>query len=126
MSFETEGFLSEDLAHRFSKIAECEGWFDLALRLNRLGHKIAFAEREFEIQSHGLSDVRVLTIMLFFRVLSNFQGSIVLADRGLIVEARALARCVGETVLCMVGAKLDPEHWKALVDGEIKSRKGRT
>ena len=63
--------------------------------------------------------------MLFFRALSNFQGAIVLADRGLIVEARALARCCGETVLCMVGAKFDPDHWKVLISDEIKSRKGR-
>jgi hypothetical protein len=25
----------------------------------------------------------------------------------------------------MVGAKFDPDHWKALIDDEIKSRKGR-
>lgn len=63
--------------------------------------------------------------MLFFRALTNFQGAIVVADRGLIVEARALARCCGESALCMVGAKFDPDHWKALIDDEIKSRKGR-
>lgn len=43
----------------------------------------------------------------------------------MIVEARALARCCGESALCMVGAKFDPDHWKALIDDEIKSRKGR-
>jgi hypothetical protein len=105
---------------------QCLKWFDLAFWLNRLGHKFAFTEKEFEIEGGGLSDVRALTTMLFFRALSDFQGSILLADRGLIVEARALARCAGESVLCMVGAKFDPEHWKALVDDEIKSRKGRS
>jgi len=36
-----------------------------------------------------------------------------------------MARCCGETALCMVGAKFDADHWRALIDDEIKSRKGR-
>jgi len=113
------------MAHRFSETSACSSWFNLAHRMNRWAHKFAYAEKEIEIEGNGLSDIKVLTIILFFRALTNFQGSIVVADRGLIVEARALARCCGESALCMVGAKFDPEHWKALIQDEIKSRKGR-
>lgn len=126
MSFEVDGFLSDSLAGRFSSLPQCAGWFQLAKELNRIGKKFAFEEKVLEIERSGLSDVKALTLMLLFRALSNFQGSILLADRGLIVEARALTRCLGETVLSMVGVKFDPNHWKSLVDDELKSRKGRS
>jgi hypothetical protein len=125
MSFETDGFLSDTLTHRFSQMEACRPWFNLAFKMNRWAQRFAYTEKVFEIEGNGLSDVKALTIMLFFRALTNFQGAIVVADRGLIVEARALARCCGESALCMVGAKFDPDHWKALIDDEIKSRKGR-
>ena len=41
------------------------------------------------------------------------------------MSKRALARCCAESALCMVGIKFDPAHWKALIDHELKSRKGR-
>jgi hypothetical protein len=126
MSFEVDGFLSDTLAGRFSSMPQCFDWFELAKELNRVGKKIAFEERVLEIEGSGLSDVKTLTMLLLFRALSNFQGSILMADRGLIVEARALARCLGESVLCMVGAKCDPDHWKSLVDDELKSRRARS
>jgi hypothetical protein len=126
VTFEIDGFLSDDLEHKFSTIPECARWFCLARNLNRVGHRFAFEEKVLEIEGRGLTDVKALTMLLFFRALSNFQGAIVLADRGLIVETRALARCLGESVLCMVGAKLDPDHWKSLVSDELKSRRARS
>jgi hypothetical protein len=125
MSFQDEGFLSDTLNHCFREMTECSEWFNLAFRLNRWAHRFALTEREFEVEGNGLADVKALTSMLFFRALSNFQGCIVLADRGLIVEARTLARSCGESALSMVGAKFDPDHWKALMDDEVKSRRSR-
>jgi hypothetical protein len=125
MSFQDEGFLSDTLNHCFREMTECSEWFNLAFRLNRWAHRFALTEREFEVEGNGLADVKALTSMLFFRALSNFQGCIVLADRGLIVEARTLARSCGESALSMFGAKFDPDHWKALMDDEVKSRRSR-
>jgi hypothetical protein len=126
VTFEIDGFLSDDLEHKFSTIPECASWFRLARNLNRVGHRFAFEEKLLEIEGRGLTDVKALTMLLFFRALSNFQGSIVPAARGLIVESRTLARSLGESVLCMVGAKLDPDHLKSLVNDELKSRRARS
>lgn len=121
MSFEEEGFLSETLAHRFSTDPDCAPWFALAGELNRVGLKRALMERDVD-----LDGTQPVTWICYFRALSSFQGTVSLADRGLIVEARTLARSVGEAALHLIATKHDPAHAAALKADEIRSRKGRT
>jgi hypothetical protein len=76
-------------------------------------------------QEGGL-DSHLLAMLLFTRTLSNFQGAVLMAERGMIVEARTLARSCLESTFClaaMVDGKADfaNEFQRAT----LKSRKAR-
>ena len=125
MSLNDDGLLSADIAKLINVFrSESALWFGLAERLNRLGQRLALRELEFQTEG-GLADSRVLVLLLFFRSLTNFQGTVLMAERGMIIEARTLSRNCIECAICMAGLKVDPEQWKALLRDEIGSRKSR-
>lgn len=99
-------------------------WFSLADRMSAIGQKIAEADRNIE-KSDGLADDRVLSLLLFFRCLSNLNGAILMAERAMMIEARTLTRSCGESAICMAGIKFDVDQWKALLHDELASRKSR-
>ncbi len=99
-------------------------WFALADRLSSLGEQIASIETEFDSEE-GLADYRTLTLLFFFRSASNFRGTILMAERAMIIEARTLARSCGECAICLAGLKFDPEQWRSMLHDELASRKGR-
>ena len=89
MSFERDGFLSEQIRHRFSNgEPECQQWFSLARRFNSTVHATISTPRDINIEKAW--DAKALVHLLYFRAVSNFQGAVLLADRGLIVESRGL------------------------------------
>ena len=49
----------------------------------------------------AFGDVEPLMFLLLMRVLSNFQCSVLLAERGALVESRTLSRSCLETVFCL-------------------------
>jgi hypothetical protein len=88
-------------------------WVSAALDLNKVA-KSAY------VRSHRRTDVissgAARTVLLIMpRCLSGFQGAIVLAERGLGIEAQALVRHVFECTFWMSRPKrtLDRRHWRA-------------
>ena len=72
-------------------------------------------------QPSGSAAVRdVVAIALLMRTLSNFQGTILMAERGMVVEAGALARCCFENAV-FVGA-LRNEGDKFLAEVQMTDR----
>jgi len=72
-------------------------------------------------QPSGSAAVRdVVAIALLMRTLSNFQGTILMAERGMVVEAGALARCCFENAF-FVGA-LRNEGDKFLAEVQMTDR----
>jgi hypothetical protein len=120
MSFDRDGFLSEQ-TRRYSHSSECRDWFLLGHKLNRAIHRSVSTRKKTGQDTPTF----VLIHLLYFRALSNFQGALLLADRGLIVEARALARCLVEVALSMVGVKSDPKLAESFVAEAMKSRRRR-
>lgn len=100
MSIETEGFLSADLdAYVAFKASQPSSWRKLTRDLNRTVQRLM---RETVIaDARELADPRLLSRMLLGRALSNYQGVILLAERGLAAESRTLARACLETTFCL-------------------------
>ena len=119
------GYLSADLTSHIAKIrAHCAPWFEHAERLNQLAQRIATTQSDITSDT-GLADARLLALMLQNRALSNFQGTILMTERGMIVEARTLARSCLESALCLAGIGADPEHWRSMLHDELASKKAR-
>jgi hypothetical protein len=90
------GFLSPQMGPIIADLRKVHAtWFVFAADVNRTGHRIL---REF--QPSGPAAVRdVVGVALLMRTLSNFQGAILMAERGMGVEAGTLARCCFENAV---------------------------
>jgi hypothetical protein len=123
MSLLTDGPFSPDIEKVRAGIRGMhKAWFDLADRLNRLGQRIATTPQEFQTQE-GLADSRTIALLLFFRALSNFQGSVLMAERGMVVEARTLARSCLESAICIAGCQKNPNQSQLLLRDDLQSRR---
>lgn len=123
MTIDDAGFLSSSLAdwiakHRAANIK----WFDFAEGLNRFAQQ--FVSGVSLRSEAGLADSNLLALLLFTRVLSNFQGMMLLAERGMIVESRTLARtCLESTFFLAAMVKGDSDFVSKMLHDELHSRK---
>jgi hypothetical protein len=98
--------------------------FEIAEELNRIGQSI-LADAKVTFTSKGPNDPKLLTMLLLIRTLSNFQGVILLAERGMIVEARTLGRCCYENAYVVSALQKDGDEFvKAMLSDEMHVRKG--
>jgi hypothetical protein len=111
------GFLSPEIKPVVADLRKLHAtWFVFAEDVNRTGQRIL---AEFEPSgSVALHDV--VAIALLMRTLSNFQGSILMAERGMAVEAGTLARCCFENAV-FVGT-LRNEGEKFLAEIQVMDR----
>jgi hypothetical protein len=87
------GFLSPDMTPIISDLRNIHGyWFVFAEAVNRTGQRIL---REF-LPGETVAVRDIVGIALLMRSLSNFQGTILMAARGMAAEAGTLARCCFE------------------------------
>lgn len=99
--FRQLGFLSSATAALTSSIRQESGpWFELADRANETFQGIAIRAAE---TCTGLTagDPKVVTALLALRCASAVQGVLLLAERGMAVEARSLIRSLIENALCL-------------------------
>src|SRR5271165_5840467 len=100
MSIDGQGFLSKDIGAWATKHrAENAAWFEFAEQLNVTAQSLLL-NLKVTTQEDGL-DSNVLAMLLFTRTISNFQGAVLMAERGMIVEARTLARSCLESTFCL-------------------------
>lgn len=104
-NFRTHGFINNDIRQTIDFVtSQNKEWFDLLRDINQLLQKIVFSGFE---KHHGRTmDVKVLTMFSALRSLSNFQSAIMNLERGMVVEARIMARCLYENSFC-IGALVD-------------------
>ena len=122
MSILAEGFLSPDIAQFISKHRrDNKQAFDLADGLNRTAQRLML-RAAVRIEGDGLG-AKNLVQLLYTRALSNFQGVILMAERGAVVEARTLARTCLETVFALVAAvKMDSAFVDRMVANDMGSK----
>lgn len=103
--FDIHGFLTGDIQETIDHVTgENLEWFSLLRDINQLLQKIVISGFE---KHHGKTmDVKVLTMFSAIRSLSNFQSAVINLERGMVVEARIMARCLYENSFC-IGALID-------------------
>ncbi|BCQ26819.1 hypothetical protein NK8_50030 [Caballeronia sp. NK8] len=98
-SFDEVGFLSGDLTCWQTAARELyAGPFEFAERANEMGMRM---RKAFALD--GLTEEAKWAIAGFVRALGAFQGCILMAERGALPEARALARLCTESVIVTAG-----------------------
>jgi hypothetical protein len=105
MSFEIDGFFSPEI-DRFREsvraTAPFKDWFDYAVGLNRIG--LDLMKRE----STPLADRRLFTMYgHFVRTQQTFQGALLMAERGMVPNARILLRSGVESAIAICALAKD-------------------
>jgi hypothetical protein len=119
MSLQTDGYLSPDIAKWIAKHrAEHAAAFALADRLSQVAQQVMLGA---EVPK---SDNRALLILLFFaRALSSFQGALLLAERGMTVEALTLARSCLESAFFLGATAADAGFADRLISSDAAHKK---
>jgi hypothetical protein len=119
MSLQTDGYLSPDIGKWIAKHrAEHAAAFGLADRLSRVAQQVMLGA---EVPK---GDNRALLILLFFaRALSSFQGALLLAERGMTIEALTLARSCLESAFFLGATVADAGFADRLVSSDAAHKK---
>lgn len=117
-AFEEEGFLSDDFDFFQNELEDaCGEPLSICFDLSR--HAQQF---QYSLRIHGEYLPEVISAALFTRVLSTFQASLLLAQRGMISQVEMLIRCTLEAVFPLVAVSKDPEFANAYVLAEEHQR----
>lgn len=103
--FEEQGFLSLELLTWITENRKKHlDWFDLCEEYNGFAHKLVY-----EFKPHNKDVRELLVATLYIRSLTNFQGFVVLAERGMLPEARVMLRCLMEALFALRALTKHPE-----------------
>jgi hypothetical protein len=92
-----EGFLAASSSNAAARIRkDYAPWFEAATSFNRLGMKVLP-----ELQACTDNAQQLFAATLFGRALTSFQSIVILAERGLMADARTVARAATETALVL-------------------------
>ena len=97
------------------------GWLKYGRRLYDAGIS-ALAEADAITVGSKLRDPKVLAMALLARTLSNFNGTHLMVEAGMIVEARTLTRCCFENLLWLAELTAKREAFvEEMVRDEVSS-----
>jgi hypothetical protein len=97
--------------------AQFKDWFDLVDTFNREAMKILFA-----IEPSPSSNRELATSLLYRRALQSFQGAVLLAERGMIADARSLVRSCSETAIAIGCLAIDEKFVDDLIEDHDRHR----
>ena len=123
--FRKSGFLSEAVNEQIPvRRAALAEWFCLASDLNEILQEMISPAAE-SANTAAVSP-EALTVFLLMRGLQSYQGAVLMAERGMAVEARILARSLLEDTFCVAAIIDNPNDLiKMIVDDYDASRKGQ-
>jgi hypothetical protein len=118
-SIEKSGFLSEEIANWIRKHrVENHKWFSLCEEINEFSHATMLS-----MTIHNEDLIELISVSLFVRGMSNFQGSIIMAERGMVNESKALLRCLLECMFSIVAVEKDRNVLNQFVLEDLHQRK---
>jgi hypothetical protein len=119
MSIDEQGFLSPDITAWIDKHrAENRAWFALATNLNSI------AQRELLLLEPAAEDNEaIVAAQLFVRGLSSFQAAILLAERGMVLDARTITRSCFETVFLFGALHKDRGFLEKFEQADVHNKK---
>jgi len=107
-TIETDGYLSNQITYWIKKNwNQNSRWFNLCKEINRFSHTTMF-----KMIVHNKCKLELMVALLYIRSMSNFQGVIIMAERGMVNEAKTLLRCLLECGFAVVAIDKD----KTIVD----------
>lgn len=120
---EEKGFCGNQIDGWVQKLrADYRRWFDLADEVNQFCHGTMF---KFSVMSDN--GQAVLAANLYIRCISTYQGVIILSERGMVPQARALARVLLEALFPLAAICADDgasQVQKYLQQDSIRRKKG--
>jgi hypothetical protein len=118
------GFLSPEMG---AIIEQCRKqnalWFALADDINRSAQATL---TKYQIGPGEMSGQHLFGLLLLIRSLSNFQGGLLMAERGMVVEARTLFRCCFENAFWLGALLKDGDDFiHDIMGDEVASTKSK-
>lgn len=123
-SFECRGFFSSEVEHQLVPEIrrDLEQWFDLTEKTNQALMRLV-SEATSRVQTTSMNPLAV-GVRVLLRSIGMYQGSILMAERGMIAESRSLARNVLEGAFAIAALLKSPEEFvEMLRDDSEKSRR---
>jgi hypothetical protein len=119
VDLEKDGFLSADIGEWITLNRQAHSrWFAVANGLNQI------AQKHFLGVSVDGDDLRsILVALLFTRGVTNFQGAVVLVERGITLGARILVRSCFEDVFYLIAVHSSKDYHQRLVHADRVTRK---
>ncbi len=115
---ENAGFLSKDVEkYKENHRKKNKRIFQLCETLNRFSHSIMW---KIKVTNEYLPGI--LSACAYVRVMSNFQSIIILAEYGLINEAKIILRSLVEGMFLMVAITKEKEYSRKIVEQDILER----
>src|SRR5260221_14517885 len=105
MAFDDDGFLSPDLVAWTATIrTEFKDWFELVESFNRDAMKVLWS-----IKPSLSKNQQLVAALLYGRALQSFQGTVLMAERGMIADALTLVRSCAATAIAIGGGAVDEQ-----------------
>ncbi|MFJ4375092.1 DUF5677 domain-containing protein [Pseudomonas japonica] len=123
--FKSHGFLAPDIKSTTDSIRkENTELFSLLLDMNSTFQKILIKGTEKHHKS--TMNVKVIATFAAIRSAENFQAAIMMIERGMITQARIMARCLYENAFCIGALAENPERFLSLLKGDnIAAKRGQ-
>ncbi len=112
---QSQGFLSADLSVSIANIRrDFEPWFAVAEGFNALAMRVLP-----DVKAATNNNQQVVAAALYGRALTSFQASLILAERGLIADARTVVRAAAETAIVLSAVAKDAAVCDLLIDRHV-------
>jgi hypothetical protein len=119
MTIDDKGFLSEEMANWIDKHrGENAKYFNLCEDINKFSQKTMLS-----LEAHNKCLPEILLASLLVRAVSNFQGIILLIERGMKNESETLLRCLLEIEFAARAILKNPKFALDLVNNDLFDRK---
>jgi len=118
-SIEKSGFLSNQISQWIEKHrGENKLCFELCEKINEFSHSTMC-----DMVIHNMYLPEIIVSSLYVRAMSNFQGIVIMAERGMINEAKVLLRCLLECMFAIVAIDKDKNIVKQFVLEDLLQRR---
>ena len=115
----SHGFLAPETAAIVAQIrTRFAPWFELADTANHLAMRVLY-----QVKPRRDDQQRFVEATLFGRALQSYQAAVVLAERGMTADARAVIRSACESVIIQMKVARDPAFVDTLVERHVFHRR---
>ena len=109
---QSEGFLSAELSSSIAKLRhDFAAWFGAVMSFNALGMRVLP-----KVKADQASNQQLIAATLYGRILTSFQAAILLAERGMLSDARTVVRAATEAAIVLTAVLKDGKVCDLLVE----------